>query len=456
MPPIRPLMMLAVLCLVTAGAHAIPEPPIDLGTVYLTWQQDPTTTMTVHWHTVGEAGASVAQVRPAGSTEWTERRSTTRPMPGIDGRTVHTAEFTGLEPDTLYDLWIVGHKEMFRFRTMPATNDREIRFIVCGDMYKKRPLLDQMFTRVSEREIDFAVFAGDLAYASGALPNAKRWVSFFDSIQKNMTGQGNRLIPIIPLLGNHEVSGGGFNMPIENAPFFFALFAFPGEPGYGVLDFGKYLSLVCLDTQHVNDVDGEQLTWLTDTLKARQDIQHLAAVYHVPAWPSARSTWQVQNRRVRKAWVPVFEEHGVDFAFEHHEHAFKRTHPIKNGKVDPTGIVYFGDGGFATGENRVPKSPGNWLSGGRWYLAKSGSENHFFLVTMNGPTLTFDAINPSGRSFDSYTMIDGVPKPVRNNAAQLSNMNFLWTGLGVVVVLLMLIHSRIEHVRRKLQRQSAT
>jgi len=417
---------------------------------YLTWQRNPSTTMTVHWHSVNTTDPGAARYRPAddNDADWRTVPGTTVVMPGDATKRIHTAEFTALDPDTLYDMQIVGDDEVFRFRTMPATLSRPIRFAVGGDMYKQDEVLDVMCRRVGEREVDFMLFGGDICNANGLLRNAPRWGKFFDIVEENMVGEGNRLIPIVPAIGNHEVQDGGFNQTPLHAPFFYSLFAFPGKPGYGALDFGQYLSVLCLDTQHTNPVAGEQSDWITGALEARKQIPHVLAVYHVPAWPSARNPRNLQSRRVREAWVPIFEAHGLDFAFEHHDHAYKRTHPIRNNRIDATGPVYFGDGGFAQGETRVPKSPGHWLTGGRWYLSASGSANHFHLVTIDGRTRRFEAIDASGHAFDSYNMTAGIPNTIINSPSLHDNKPLIWVGSAIALSLLGITLGLIDRHRK--------
>lgn len=53
------------------------------------------------------------------------------------------------------------------------------------------------------------------------------------------------------------------------------------------------------------------------------------AIYHVPAYPSARSFTGRTQSMIRKHWVPLFEKSTMNLAFENHDHAYKRTYPIK-------------------------------------------------------------------------------------------------------------------------------
>jgi hypothetical protein len=92
-------------------------------------------------------------------------------------------------------------------------------------------------------------------------------------------------------------------------------------------------------------------------------------------------------------------------AFENHDHTYKRTYPIRNGEVDPTGVVYMGDGAFGLGEDHG--------GGGRrdlmhdvdetWYLKKASPYSHLILVTLeaDGGSL-FEAIRYDGELMDSY------------------------------------------------------
>ena len=82
-------------------------------------------------------------------------------------------------------------------------------------------------------------------------------------------------------IGNHEVDGGCAKTRAK-ATFFYLLFErLFTETGYATLDFGDYLSLILLDTGHTSPIDGDQASWLENTLMARQD--HVFVGNHVLA-----------------------------------------------------------------------------------------------------------------------------------------------------------------------------
>jgi hypothetical protein len=193
---------------------------------------------------------------------------------------------------------------------------------------------------------------------------------------------------------------GGYNKPRKDAPFFFALYdGLYSDHSYATLDFGDYLSLVLLDTAHVSPIEGEQTAWLDKALSSRKDHPHLFVVNHVPAYPSFRPMEGETKGKSgtgegnRQHWVPLFEKHNVDLVLEHHDHTFKRTHPLKDGHVDPNGIVYLGDGSW--GKLRAPKKPED-----RPYLAATHETYHLTLHRLEGDQAFHMAIEETGKIMD--------------------------------------------------------
>jgi acid phosphatase type 7 len=243
----------------------------------------------------------------------------------------------------------------------------------------------------------FVVFGGDLAYSferANTDEKMERWYAYWDSWKSKARTPDGRLVPMLVTLGNHEARG-FYKQPKEAAPAFYAQFSMPGPKGYNVLDFGSWLSLLLLDSGITNPLDGDQLTWLETTLAGRKEVLHLIPVYHMPAYPSFRAyTEEGIDEEVRRLWCPLFEQAGIKVAFENHDHAYKRTHPIKNGKIDSQGIIYLGDGAWGVGL-RVPDP-----TKPRWYIAKSGPIRHLFLVTLFSDSRHIVAIDERGRIFD--------------------------------------------------------
>lgn len=92
-----------------------PQSPHD--SLFLTWQRDPTTKMTVQW--VGEAvGAEDSGIAyaPLESKVWRAAQTLTHPFPATRLH-VYRCELTGLEPGGEYKFRVGGRDDEYRFRT---------------------------------------------------------------------------------------------------------------------------------------------------------------------------------------------------------------------------------------------------------------------------------------------------------------------------------------------------
>ena len=118
------------------------------------------------------------------------------------------------------------------------------------------------------------------------------------------------------------------------------------------------------------------------------------AVYHVPLYPSHRPFEGKSSVAGRLHWQPLFEAHGVNLAFENHDHALKRTHPLKGGEIvaPGEGVVYLGDGCWGLGPRSVEPR--------RWYEAHAESTRHFWAVEVDEQGANCRAIGQNGEILD--------------------------------------------------------
>jgi hypothetical protein len=371
------------------------DPPFRPDTLFLTWQRDPTTTMTVQWiGAAGEAADTTVFYAPLEGKEWQAQATAARPYPRTDLK-VFRAELTGLAPGSTYRFRIGKQSPLFRFRTMPAKATDTLSFVSGGDC-GVNPHAVANNVQAARQDPMFALLGGDLAYDNGV--SAATNLAFLRNYSRHMIGRDGRLIPMIACIGNHDVDG-RYNQPRARAPFFYALFdgLYP-EHGFATLDFGDYLSLVLLDTSHTTPIDGEQADWLDKVLRARKDHPHVLAVNHVPAYPSYRNPESGNGKDGtgagnRKHWVPLFEKYRVPIVLEHHDHTFKRTRPLLDGLAHDNGVLYLGDGSW--GRLRTPKKPDQLA-----YLAATSREYHLSLHRLQGDERFHLALDELGRVMD--------------------------------------------------------
>ncbi len=376
----------------------IETPSFQPQALFLTWQRDPTTTMTIQWIGSEDQGAT----RPIwfakdGSMEWNQTISEVRPFPMKELKVFRT-ELTALEPGAEYRFRVGLDSAEYRFRTMPAKANDTIQFVSGGDS-GAGGAAEQTNQVAAKQDPMFVVLGGDLAYENGFSGNV--FLKFLENYSTQVIDSKGRLIPLIPCIGNHEVRG-GYTTNRKAAPFFYAMFdgLYP-ETGYTRLDCGDYMSLVLLDTNHTTAIAGEQTDWLAKTLREREDCPNVFVFYHVPSYPSVRPVDLNDEEKgtgadSRKHWVPLFERFNVDAVFEHHDHAYKRTHPLMDGLTDANGVPYLGDGSW--GKIRRPKSPAE-----RPYLAITDESFHLSVHRVEGKQRFHVAISDKGKIVDVCT-----------------------------------------------------
>lgn len=375
--------------------------------VYLTWSDDPATTITVNWVDLYPDSLDVIHLRPLGTEAWVEHQGSSQTVePSSIER--HIVSLNNLTPDTTYELAIAAvptkPEQIWRFRTMPADHQRSIKFVTGGDMMHSRERVDAMNRQVARLEPDFALLGGDLAYANGV--DARRWIDWFESWTLAATAADRRLIPIVVAIGNHEVRGGYNGRVPDSAPYFYGFFTLPEDRSNYGLDFGNYLSLIVLDSGHTRSVDGEQAQWLPTALEARADQRFLFVCYHYPAYGTTKAPAgglpidATVAQAIRQHWVPSFERYGVSAIFENDHHNFKRSvRLLHHERNDELGLLYLGDGAWGVATREVPPAEV------AWWLERAEPRNHLWAVELRiDGTATLNAIDREGVVFDTVEL----------------------------------------------------
>jgi hypothetical protein len=354
--------------------------------------------MTVQWIGSEADGAQ----RPVwfaekGGQLWQTQIYSTHRFPMTD-HWIFRAELTGLKPDTDYLFRVGTDSAEHRFRTMPAKDTNPIQFVSGGDCgVGDHPRASNRLAAAQAPQ--FVILGGDLAYENGEDPH--RFLEFLQNYSNDLRDEHERLIPLVACIGNHDVAG-KYGQTHEHGTFFYSVFdgLFP-ETGYAALDFGQYMSLIFLDSGHSSPIGGAQADWLAKTLKEREECPNVFAVNHVPAYPSHRAfngsggdpgTGEEQ----RKYWVPHFERYNVDAVLEHHDHTFKRTHPLLDGMPNEKGVLYLGDGSW--GKIRKPTDMDK-----RPYLAVASEDYHISVHRIEGREQFHVALTDEGRVVDVCT-----------------------------------------------------
>lgn len=390
-------LLLAILIAGLSTANAAPRH------VYLTWQGDTSRTMTVNFQTFDPAATSTVyyDTRPRHGRYADYRFQASgraHQIPELaDKRLIHWVELKNLTPGKTYyfiagDL-LHGFTAERKFRTAPS-GSQDLRFVVGGDMGID-PSVARLLQQAAKLSPAFGVVGGDIAYANDMLTSFAKWDAWLDHWETNMVTPAGHTVPMVLAIGNHEIRSKATTLSPTNAQFFFRYFAQDRQRSYRVCEFGKSLALFLLDSGHAAVHDGEQAAWLDAQLTTHASVPYRMAAYHVPLYPSYRPYDGAGSAKGREVWLPLFDQHHLTTAFEHHDHTFKRTQLLRANKLDAQGTLYLGDGCFGVSPRPVNKEP-------RWYEAKAASLQHFWCVDLSPKHAEYRAFNIEGKIFDVY------------------------------------------------------
>ena len=358
----------------------------------LIWHDHPATKAVLSWNTAAPGKMHRVHLRAEGNDEATIVTAARNGRYSAKSPELyfHHARLTNLLPATMYHVEIesdgVRSPPMY-FVTAPE-EDVPICILFGADSrsgWQARRQMNAMIARMVKESYEFErvpilalAHGGDFIATGSKLGHWSQWMSDHELT----VGVDGRLLPIIPSRGNHD-RGKLFNQ----------VFDFPeDDDNYYAIDVGPQVRLVTLNTE--TSVAGEQLNWLAEELEAsRPKYRWLIAQYHRPAFPAVKNPWTNLNY-----WVPLFEKFNVDLVCEGDGHVIKRTSPIRDHRIDPSGVTYIGEGGLGV-EQRRPKE-------GRWYLeetsAKVGRGHHVQMLTFDPKKLTYRVILMGGEVFDEH------------------------------------------------------
>src|SRR5690606_658547 len=183
-----------------------------LETLFLTWKEDPTSTMSINWHTLERMSNDSIYYRMKGDSVWISRPSDKKHFP-FSERLVCNVNLKNLNADAQYE-FKVGHlEEIYWFKTMPTEiQDKSVVFAIGGDTYDRdlnaprHMWMERMNRAALDYNPDFIVWGGDLAYADGREDQIWRWYGWFDAVRNSLIRPDGKVIPIIVAIGNHEVN----------------------------------------------------------------------------------------------------------------------------------------------------------------------------------------------------------------------------------------------------------
>ena len=366
----------------------------------VSWSGDTSTTATVSWSTAlaGKKHTLHYGTKPSGTAtnKYTSRLDAQKngaySLNAKEAESTNTAFYhhcvlKDLKPNTKYYFTLESDGEFSRplyFITSPESGD--FKMIAGGDSRSGLADRARMNLRIAATFLahpDIYAFCHGGDYVNNG-SNWREWRLWLSHHELTTLDDG-RVIPVIHTKGNHD---GG--------PLFFEVFNLESNTKkrsyWHNTQVTKDVNIITLDTN--TSAKGPQEKWLTEQLtQLRPQSRYLLTNYHRPLFPAVKNI--TEHAAV---FVPLFEQYNVDLALESDGHCIKRTPPIRNGKVDPTGVTYIGEGGLGVGQ-REPKED-------LWYLKDGyvGRGHHIYLLQFTQSSLKVDTVLLDGKIEDTFEL----------------------------------------------------
>jgi 3',5'-cyclic AMP phosphodiesterase CpdA len=423
----RPFLILLGASLTPLGAHdAVPHNPPPLypdqlahaprplpDRIVLTWRGDPATTQAVTWRTDTTIAHAVAEVTIAkdqgAELKGTPVTASTEPLTTDLGPAhYHSAEFTGLTPDTLHAYRVgdgVNWSEWFHFRTASRSAQR-FSFVYFGDAQNDLKTHWSRVFREAFREAPRAAFtlhAGDLINNAhrdaqwGEWHGAPAWV--------------NATVPVVPVPGNHEYAR--LDPKDEKAP---RLLSMQWRPQFTLPENGPAdLAETCywFDYQgariialNSNEKQEDQVAWLRAVLQTNPQRWTILTFHH-PVFSPARNR---DNTKLRDLWKPLFDEFRVDLVLTGHDHTYARSGDLTTRTTVGTANVPKGynqvyDPAIGTVYVVSVSGPKMYAGGNTEWAVRAAEDTQLFqVITIDGGELRYEARTATGRLYDAFTL----------------------------------------------------
>jgi hypothetical protein len=319
------------------------------------WSGDPSTTTTIAWDQLRGKDPVVYYGTEDFGSDWQKYPNSqkfTRRYGGYQGMNTHFAKLEDLKPDQAF-YFVIKDSEMcgkrFWFKTAPDV-PKAFTFIVGADTKSSGTALEA--TRLSNQMVAklrplFVIFNGD--FCSGDGTDDDNWRIWLNDWASMTTTKDGRMIPLIPVHGNHENGDKKLLHRLFDVPH-----QYDSEENvyYSVSFGGNFFHFIALNSEI--DEGGGQRNWLDEDLKAHQHFTFKSVGYHKPLRPHTQR--KSENDYQYEQWAPLFYKYGLDLSMDGDSHMSKITFPIRPSnepgsyqgfiRDDEQGTMFIGEGSW--------------------------------------------------------------------------------------------------------------
>lgn len=401
---------------------------------------DPTSSIRIYWiderDDADGSELTFAYGTDASDPSETVTTDEAEPVPEKTGIFRYAVEPDGLDPDSTYFGQIMDEEDVLEtveWKTLPLTlPDDGITIVVYSDIH-----IDTSWAMgepsdmepVRDEDADLVLFVGDyITWGDGTTDNRdpEEVVDWWLDLFRDWYGTLNedRLHPVLPVPGNHEVGNhswdgtGSVNPDEGHFQFFYGYPASldPVGENYGTITIGDYLRLFALDTHSADP--GEVTEWLGDVVDETDPVRCTIPYHHSPTMSAGlrQDADDDLQQRLRDEWSRILWDHDpVVCHFSGHIHLREYTVPWEIVDDEPDGDDYFSLDGGANGYLQAVDdvddggmiefiggyhSQRSWEDD--WFSAYQAQENQFYSLTLTESTLEVRQLDGVGNEYESH------------------------------------------------------
>lgn len=358
---------------------------------------------TIMWQSEAAENGAFVEYRVKGKEQIISAPATNEPFTDDKITTyLHTVTLSNLTPDTKYEYRVGYGDKRSEWQDFATAGQGSFKAIIFPDSqsndYRGWEKLAQAAGKANQ-DAAFFVNMGDLVDNG---EDHTQWRAWFDSLRGIIDK-----IPVAPLLGNHETYD--LNWKVRMPTAYLNLFSLPANGSqerknqYYSYDYGD-AHFVVLNTQMAEmeqfqpGLLAEQTEWFKNDI-AKTDKKWKVVLMHKDVLTYAfknRTDRQAGISDIGQAFMPLFDQYGVDVVLTAHLHTYRNRGNIYNFERDTKGPLYILTG--VAGNVRYPEL---WADHSLDVtVAPQPETDNYMTLEVSGNTLRLAAFLPDGKQID--------------------------------------------------------
>lgn len=392
-----------------AAAHYLSTDAVDASNIRQVITADSTTSRTFMWQSDYAEENPVVEYRQAGDDDSLMQLPASSDAFSDDGVTtyIHTAAVSDLKPGTAYEYRVGAGDKRSDWQSFHTAQGHDFKALIFPDSQSSDYSVWAATAQPAwqrNQDAQFFINMGDLVDNG---QDHYQWNAWFDVV-----GDMIARIPVVPLLGNHEMYDKDWKVRMPEA--YLHLFALPRidmekyQNQFYSFDYGD-VHFVVLNTQSQEladfepSLDEDEVAWFKEDMAKTTKKWKIVLMHKDPLQygfanrPEPREEGFSPEGRL---WMPLFDQYGVDAVLSAHLHTYRDRGHIRNFQRDESGPLY-----LITGVAGNVQYPGLWKQHSLdEYVAPQPETDNYMTLEATDDSLTFRSFLPDGQLLEEKSI----------------------------------------------------